>query len=263
MSRKSVGAPWFPLASLFGEFARAHLGPTYREFYRRVYNARLTAFEQPYLSWWRDIISDFAPRLARNRPARADWLIYTDAATDPTKLCALLIRGDCSRPSLDTLATARVDAPWIYLFRHTALIYGLELLALVAFFELQAPLLRCICRWIYLDNNNCRAALTRGDSNTEAVAILVARFWQIVQRFDICVLFSRARSKLNPADLPTRAKALPFKPRSIYPISSIRQIYHRRRSELRKIAPLPRLARLKPELIAFRRKEDKKPFDFP
>ena len=27
--------------------------------------------------------------------------------------------------------------------------------------------------WIYMDSNNCLSAVTRGDSNTEAIAILV------------------------------------------------------------------------------------------
>ena len=63
---------------------------------------------------------------------------------------------------MDTLATARVDVPWIYLFRHTALIFGLELLALVAFFELKALL----CGHLLLDLSrqqqlSCRANARR------------------------------------------------------------------------------------------------------
>ena len=202
------------------------------------------------------MIADFTPRLAKVRPARADWLIYTDAATDPAKLCALVFRGDRTYPVLDTLATAKVDTPWIYLFRHTALIFGLELLALVAFFELRAPFLRGSCCWIYLDNNNCLAALTRGDSNTDAIAVLVAHFWSIVQRFDICIWFSRVRSKLNPADLPTRRKALPFKAKHSFSLSSTRQLFHLRRKNLAKIAPKPRKTFRSRKPIAFRGKRN-------
>ena len=69
------------------------------------------------------------------------------------------------------------------------------------------------CFWIYLDNNNRLEAIVRGGSNTGIIAILVARFWHMVHRFDICAWFSRVRSDLNPADLPTRGEKLPFCPR--------------------------------------------------
>ena len=253
---KLLGRLGFPQTSLFGKFARTQLRPLYQKFYRRVYNTRLAQLERSNLECWLRVIADFTPRPAGVRPSRADWLIYTDAATDPANLCALLFRGDRSRPTLDTLATARVDTQWIYLFRHTALIYGLELLALVAFFELRAPFLRGSCCWVYLDNNNCLAALTRGDSNTDAIAVLVAHFWSIVQRFDICIWFSRVRSKLNPADLPTRKLILPFKPRYSCSLSSIRQLFHLCRRNLAKMAPRPRKTFPPKKPIAFRRKRN-------
>ena len=157
---------------------------------------------------------------------------------------------------MDTLATARVDVPWMYLFRHTALIFGIGLLALVAFFELNAPSLRGTCCWVYLDNNNCLAALTRGDPIAEAVAILVARFWKLAQRYDICVWFSRVRSALNPSELPTRGRKLPFRPRSSCPIASLRQLYRRCRAAIRKIAPRPRaVKKTRANQITFRRKK--------
>ena len=114
---------------------------------------------------------------------------------------------------MHTACASRAPAIWSYFFRNTALIYGLELLALVLFFEDHAAFLKGPCCWVYLDNNNCLASLVRGDSNTGIIAILVARFWQFLQRFDICVWFSRVHSDLNPADLPTRGKKLPFRPR--------------------------------------------------
>ena len=215
----------------------------YQKFYRRVFNARLTPLEAENLSWWLGMIADFTPRVARARPSRANWLIYTDADTGPDMLCALLFRGDCDRPSLDTLAADRADVPRCYLFRHTALIFGLELLALVSFFELKAPFLRGSCCWVYLHNNNCLAALTRGDSNTEAIAVFVARFWSLAQRYDICVWFSRVRSALNPADLPTRGRKMTFRPRVSCSLSSLRTLFRFFRDELRKVAPRPRVAK--------------------
>ena len=52
-----------------------------------------------------------------------------------------------------------------------------------------APCLRGSAFWIYLGRNNSLASLLRGDSNTEIIAVLVARFWQMAQSYDICPMF--------------------------------------------------------------------------
>ena len=48
------------------------------------------------------------------------------------------------------------------MFRDTCLIYGIELLAMVSFFEDQAPSLKGCIGWIYMGNNNCLDALVGG-----------------------------------------------------------------------------------------------------
>ena len=173
---KLIGRLSFSQTAIFGKFDRAQLRPLYTKLYRRVYNSRLPQLERDSLRWWDEVASEFAPRLAIPRSARADWLIYTDAATEPTTICALIPHGNSSSPQLDTCYDQRLSAARGYLFRHTALIYGMELLSLVAFFETHSPRLRGGCCWVYLDNNNCLADLTRGDSNTDTIAVIVARF---------------------------------------------------------------------------------------
>ena len=91
------------------------------------------------MRWRNEAISEFTPLLAPPRPARADWLIYTDAATDPPEISALIFNGKSAAAELDTCYDQGLSVVWNYLFRHTALIYGLELLALVAFFETHVP----------------------------------------------------------------------------------------------------------------------------
>ena len=52
-----------------------------------------------------------------------------------------------------------------------------------------------------MGSSNFLSAVTRGESNAEAIAILVGRLWgQIRARF------SRVPPKQNPTELPTRAK---------------------------------------------------------
>ena len=91
----------------------------------------------------------------------------------------------------------------------------------------------CIC-WIYLGSNNCIAASARGDSNTETIAIILARFWPLAQRSDVGVWFSRVRSEINPAYLPTREKTLPFRAKRRVSFQVVRNLYAECRPQLRK-----------------------------
>ena len=84
-------------------------------------------------------ISSLTPRWVANRPMRVPWLVYTDAATHPPKICALLFAGTADQTSLRGQWTDDVSSEWSFLFRRTALIFGLELLALVAFVDSAAP----------------------------------------------------------------------------------------------------------------------------
>ena len=145
-------------------------------------------------------------------------------------MCALLFHGGRSPPDFHTACAARAPTIWSYFCRFTALIYGLDFLALALFFEDRAAFLKGPCCWVYLGNNNCLASLVRGGSNTGIIAILVARCWQLVQRFDICVWVSRVRSDLSPADLPTRGKKLPFRPRFQKGFSPLRPLSPRCRT---------------------------------
>ena len=139
---KLIGRFSFSKTALFGKFARTQLRPRYTKLHRLVYNALLSSLESSTMSRRLRIIAEFARRLSVPRPSRADWLIYTDAATEPATLRALLFRGDSDTPSLDACCSQRTAVTWDYLFRTTSLIYGLELLALVAFCEDHAPRLR-------------------------------------------------------------------------------------------------------------------------
>ena len=150
----------------------------------------------------------------------------------PHMLCVLLFHGDRSSRVLHTACSARAPAVWPYFCRMNALIYGLKLLALVLFSEDRASSLGGAFCWIYLDNNNFLAALVRGDSNTGVIASLVARFWQLVQRLDICAWPYRAHSDLSIDDLPARGRKLPFRPMFGDGFHSFRTLFARCRAML-------------------------------
>ena len=120
--------------SLFRKFARAKTRPLYRKFHRRIYSTALSSHERMIHHRRASIIAEFAPpRRVRPRPLKPDWVVYSDPSSTMARICALLFRGRRSSPDLHTCRVSRADVVWIYLFRRTDLIYGMELLALALF----------------------------------------------------------------------------------------------------------------------------------
>ena len=119
---------------------------------------------------------------------------------------------DCNASSISRIGqwAADVAANWAYHFRKTTLFFGLELLSLVAFVEQLARRLAGQRIWIYVDNNNALATVSRGCSNTDVIAALVARLWATLQKYSICARFSWVPYRLNPPDLIARGRRIPF-----------------------------------------------------
>ena len=129
---KLIGRLSFSQTLLFGKFARTQLRPLYTKMRRKYFCASLSAQERATIVWWDEVISGFPPRICRPLSSRFDDLLYTGAATNPPCICALLPNPNSSGVRLSTLLVAFVR-PWIHLFKATCLIFGLELLALLAF----------------------------------------------------------------------------------------------------------------------------------
>ena len=72
--------------------------------------------------------------------------------------------------------------------------------------------------------------MKRGDSNAAVCAALVALAWELIQRHHIQAWCSRVPCKLNPADLPTRGREVPFRPRCRGGFQSTDAIYRMRRA---------------------------------
>ena len=140
-----------------------------------------------------------------------------------SQIAAILFRGGQSgAPKIELLTKGKTPKYRIRLFHRTNLIYGLELLALLAFIFMNRNRLRNSSINAYLDNNNALCALIRGDSNTAIIADMVAVFWKVLQKYGIDIWLGRVGSKLNIADHPTRTESsLPFEVKTSAPYNEL------------------------------------------
>ena len=116
-----------------------------------------------------------------------------------------------SPPLVLKLAVSRVPKFWASRFNAKNEIFGMELLAPLAFLWFNRKQLANRAIYLYIDNNNVATSLVRGDSGTDSIAAMIAMFWRIAEAYSIDVWIGRVSSKRNPADLPTREVQLPFK----------------------------------------------------
>ena len=89
-------------------------------------------------------------------------------------------------------------------YRKPNSIFGLELLAPVAFLYNWRKVLSGKRIIIFVDKSASLSALIRADSFPGGSAALLAVFWNIEHEANICIFLSRCRYKLNIAELPTR-----------------------------------------------------------
>ena len=181
--------------------------------------------------------SGFHPTPGHPAPASCALVRVHGRCLNPHRVFALFFDGRSAKPRLDVLRDASAPVWWPYLFRFTNLIIGMELLSLVLFMEDWSPFLRGSACWFYLGRKNSIASLVRGDSNTDVNAAIVARFWQMAQAYDICPWFSMVRSEINPSDLPTRSRRLPYPPRRSASFGNSIRLVARCRAQLSILPP--------------------------
>ena len=164
------------------------------------------------LKWWLSILRDLNPRILRSIARFPDFVINSDASTTGNRLASLHFKGGQSgHPFILRSAAATSPEFCVEAFHRTNRIYGLEILALLAFIYMLRFVLKGSCVNCYLYNNNALASLIKGDSNTTIIAAMVAAFWRALQKFNIDIFLGRVSSKLNIADHPTRRKEdLPY-----------------------------------------------------
>ena len=208
---KLIGKLCFSQTCLFGKFARTQLRCLYRKLHAPRFVPNLSKAENLVLHWWNDVISKLSPRIPRGENFFPDFVLYTDAATLSNRIAAVLFRGNSSDPVVSKLTHSKVPNFWLRKFNSKNTIFGLEMLAPLAFLWENRELLKGKAINLYIDNNNVLTSLVRGDSGTDIIAAMIALFWRISESYQIDIWLGRVPSKRNPADLPTRSASLPFK----------------------------------------------------
>ena len=171
-----IGKLSFSKSTFFGMFARSQMRVLYRELHRKVYSACLSTRERAVLVWRRAIFRELTPRVLEPcKGARTTFCI-------PTLLQHMLgfpeySSGGSDPPLIELLTKETAPKFWDRLFHQKNIIYGIELLAVLAFIYMNREILQNSSVNIYICNNNALCALIRGDSNTAVIADVTAVFW--------------------------------------------------------------------------------------
>ena len=201
----------FPQILLFWEFAKTNIMPMYLKMRRLVYNARLADAALSAFSFRGRVARPIPPRVCRPCSHFSERAIYTVATTSPAHICAHRFSGATERPRIAQQLSAAVPTEWAYLCRSTCLISGMELMALVPnLADSPAGIAGCSV-WFYMDSNNYLSATTKAGSGEAFISAPVSRACELIMRFQIRDWFTWGTYKLNPSDLPTRSRKVPFR----------------------------------------------------
>ena len=148
----------------------------------------------------------------RNKTPRPDVVIYTDVATSTRIVAALVIDANSlsNTRNFDILWAETSDPTRGETFASAALIYGLEILAILAKLVASAAFLWGGDVTFYIDNSNCANALVSVCTKTTAVGRMVKLFWPQIQKIGISAWFELASSDLNTVDATTRWESAAF-----------------------------------------------------
>ena len=139
----------------------------YSKLYAKSYRAALSIRVISILIRRVAALMEFRPMVARPLARKPEFIFYTDAALVRNQIATALFEGQSgTRPVIKLLAVSSVPKYWAIEFIRTNMIYGVEMLALLAFIFTMRRRLAGKSINIYIDNNNVLCSLIRGDSDT-------------------------------------------------------------------------------------------------
>ena len=178
-----IGELAYAKTSLFGGFGRTRLNPLYTKLRAHPYAEAISPEEAVAFERRAASIRASVQRAVGLRPTSLGVIIYTDAATSARILAAIVIDPDLFSTTNEFPAVlSEISGPGrCAIFCEATLIYGLELLAVVAAIFSLMDFLRGKNVAIYVDNSNTKDALVRSYSPTKVINIIVQIFWACAQ----------------------------------------------------------------------------------
>ena len=207
---KPIGKLGFHKTNLFGGFARTRLRPLYRKFYARNFNPQISENELRTFQWWVTVIRPLQPRIPRPCNRRPDFAAYAGAALLSRTIASLAISHMECRNVAELLAEASTPHAWFRRFHRTNPIIGMEMLEPLAFLWTAQNSIRHKRINLYIDNDAASKTLIRGGCADPFLASMIKSCWELAEKLQLDISIGRVGSTVNPADLPTRRKNLPF-----------------------------------------------------
>ena len=222
-----IGRLSFALTSIFGRFGRAMLAILYAKKNAPTYHPLISDRERNALTWWITTLKYLGPRKVRPRSDKADLVIFTDAATSTSIIAAVTISTKQFKidESLEEILEIETGKHWVTLFDHTSLIYGLEMLALLAKLWQDNKELRGKCVTFHLDNENALKAIIKNNSKVTIITAMTQLIWHRITQLEIIPWFEWVPSNRNISDLPTRRTPVPFKAKKTGKFIRLREVY--------------------------------------
>ena len=221
--QKLAGRLCFTQTAIMGRFGRAALRPIYELISKG--GGPLSRSFKLCLRWWVKILPAIMPRLIASFLEAEDsepFRIYSDATGDGT--LASICFAPPSALALPILLKGSSGEELCALAASTNTIFIFELFAMAAsVFQLREQLTgkRVI---LFVDNEAACAALTAGTSKVPGALLLVYALYAIAAEHDISLWTERVPTGVNPADLPSRNKALSFSTQPSVELASLTDI---------------------------------------
>ena len=203
----------FSQTSVFGRFGRPMLTPLYNKLNTTTSHPLLTEKETMVLQWWATALHNMDRRAVRDNADRPDVVVFTDSATSTAIIAAVAI-GRADFLVNETAQEARKTVTgkyWEALFDSTNLIYGLEMLALLAILYYPNNRLRNKNATFHIDNANAFDAVVKNSARPSVIVAMTHLIWHRIYELGITAWFEWVPGNRNIADLPTRNVTIPFK----------------------------------------------------
>ena len=208
-----IGRLSFSQTSIFGRFGRPMLTHLYTKLNAHRYHPVLETKEIRILQWWRTSLLNLASRTVRPQNDTPDWVVSTDAATSTSIIAAVLVNRDefVENETIRHVYATKTGDYWVRLFETTNLIYGLEMLALLATLHIIGTPLRNKNVTFHIDNKNAFDALVKNNSKSTIITAMTQLIWHKIRELGITAWFEWIPGNRNIADLPTRGVKITFK----------------------------------------------------